>query len=574
MGCIKMDFKCALADALYEGIRGAYGECALAPEELMQALEVPPDTAMGDYAFPCFKLSKALRKSPVAIAESLTETVKADFLGKTEAVKGYLNFFVDKAMYARQVVEGALAAGDGYGADNSGAGKTCVLDYSSINIAKRFHIGHLSTTMIGNSLSRLYRFFGWNTVSVNHLGDWGTQFGKMIAAYKRWGDRETVMRGGVDEMVKLYVRFNAEAKENPALDDEGRAWFKAIEDGNPEALEIFNWFKSVTLKDAEKVYELLGVQFDSYAGESFYNDKMQPIIDELEAKGLLKEDQGAKIVDLEPYGMPPALILRSDGATLYITRDLAAAKYRKDTYHFDKSLYVVAYQQDLHFKQLFKVLELMGYDWYKQCEHVNFGMVSFEGQTLSTREGRIVYLEDLLNTSIQKAREIMEEKSPDLDNKDEVARQVGIGAVVFFILYNNRRKDIDFWCDRALNFDGETGPYVMYTHARCCSVLRKAGACDAQPDFAALTDGGAQDVVRLIEQFPGVLKAAFDKSEPSMITRFSVDLAQAYNRFYYESKILDEDLSVRAARLTLTRAASQVIRQALYLIGLEAPERM
>ena len=569
-----MDFKRALADALYTAIRSVYGESAVTAEELSGALEVPPNPEMGDYAFPCFKLSKALHKPPVAIAEALSGAVEADFLGRVESVKGYLNFFVDKAMYARQTIEGALSAGDRYGADESGRGKTCVLDYSSINIAKRFHIGHLSTTMIGNSLARLYRFFGWETVGVNHLGDWGTQFGKMIAAYKRWGDRETVMRGGVDEMVKLYVRFNAEAKEHPELNDEGRAWFKAIEDGDAEALEIFNWFKSVTLKDAEKVYDLLGVKFDSYAGESFYNDKMQPIVDELSRQGLLKEDQGAQIVDLEAYGMPPAIILRSDGATLYVTRDLAAAKYRQDTYHFDKCLYVVAYQQDLHFKQLFKVLELMGYDWYKNCEHVNFGMVSFEGQTLSTREGRIVYLEDLLNTSIEKARAIMEEKSPDLENKDEVAKQVGIGAVVFFILYNNRRKDIDFWWDRALNFDGETGPYVMYTHARCCSVLRKAEKCGAQPDYSALTDGSAQDVVRLIEQFPGVLKAAFDRSEPSMITRFSVDLAQAYNRFYYENKILDDDPTVRAARLTLTRATCQVIRQALYLIGLEAPERM
>ncbi len=569
-----MDFRRALAGALYEGIREVYGDCPVAEEELSQALETPPDPAMGDFAFPCFKLSKALRKSPVMIADALSGAVKADFLGKVESVKGYLNFFVDKATYAKQVILSALEEGDRYGADDSGKGKTCVLDYSSINIAKRFHIGHLSTTLIGNSLARLYRFFGWNTVSVNHLGDYGTQFGKMIAAYKRWGDRETVMRGGVDEMVKLYVRFNAEAKENPALDDEGRAWSKKIEDGDPEALEIFNWFKSVTLADAEKVYELLGVKFDSYAGESFYNDKMQPIIDELQRQGLLKEDQGATIVDLEPYGMPPALILRSDGASLYITRDLAAAKYRQDTYHFDKCLYVVAYQQDLHFKQLFKVLELMGYEWYKNCEHVNFGMVSFEGQTLSTREGRVVYLEDLLKTSIEKARAIMEEKSPDLENKDEVARQVGIGAVVFFILYNNRRKDIDFWWDRALNFDGETGPYVMYTYARCCSVLRKAGECAAQPDYSALSDGAAQETVRLIGEFPGVLKAAFEKSEPSMITRYSADLAQAYNRFYYDNKILDDDLSVRTARLELTRAARQVIRQALYLIGMDAPERM
>ena len=569
-----MDFKLSIANEICGAAARAFDGAALAAEEIAQALEVPPSAELGDYAFPCFKLSKLLRKSPMLISDALATQIHADYLSRVESVKGYLNFFIDRATYAEKVVEAVLNAGEAYGSDSSGAGKTVVLDYSSINIAKRFHIGHLSTTMIGNSLYKLYKFFGWNAVGVNHLGDWGTQFGKMIAAYKRWGDHDVVANGGVDEMVKLYVRFNTEAKENEALNDEGRAWFKKIEDGDPEALEIFNWFKSVTLKDAERVYDLLGVKFDSYAGESFYNDKMEPIVEDLKAKGLLKEDQGAQIVDLEPYGMPPALILRSDGATLYITRDLAAAKYRKDTYNFDKSLYVVAYQQDLHFRQLFKVLELMGYDWHKDCEHVAFGMVSFEGQTLSTREGRVVYLEDLLNTAIQKARAIIDEKSPDLENKDAVARQVGVGAVVFFALYNNRIKDIDFYWDRALNFDGETGPYVMYTHARCCSVLRKAGECDAAPDFSALSDPEAQDVVRLLEQFPEILKAALNKSEPSMVTRYSVDLAQAYNKFYYEHKVMVDDLGVRAARLMLTRAARQTIAKALELIGLEAPERM
>ena len=569
-----MDFKLSIANEIIAAAERALGGAGLQSAEIAAALEIPPNTEMGDYAFPCFKLSKALRKPPMMISDALAAEIHADYLSRVESVKGYLNFFIDRATYAEKVVEAVLDQGESYGSDNSGAGKTVVLDYSSINIAKRFHIGHLSTTMIGNALYKLYKFFGWNAVGVNHLGDWGTQFGKMIAAYKRWGDHDTVAAGGVDEMVKLYVRFNAEAKENEALNDEGRAWFKKIEDGDPEALEIFNWFKSVTLKDAERVYDMLGVKFDSYAGESFYNDKMQPIIDDLRAKNLLKEDQGAQIVDLEPYGMPPALILRSDGATLYITRDLAAAKYRQDTYHFDKSLYVVAYQQDLHFRQLFKVLELMGYDWYKNCEHVAFGMVSFEGQTLSTREGRVVYLEDLLNTAISKARGIIEEKSPELENKDAVARQVGVGAVVFFALYNNRIKDIDFYWDRALNFDGETGPYVMYTHARCCSVLRKAGECDAKPDFTALADPEAQDVVRLLEQFPEVLRAALQKNEPSMVTRFSVDLAQAYNKFYYERKVMVDDMGVRAARLMLTRAARQTIAKALELIGLEAPERM
>ncbi len=569
-----MDFKLSIANQILAAAERAFGGATLAAADVAAALEIPPSAELGDYAFPCFKLSKALRKSPMMISDVLAAEIHADYLSRVESVKGYLNFFIDRATYAARVVEAVLEQGGHYGSDDSGAGKTVVLDYSSINIAKRFHIGHLSTTMIGNALYKLHKFFGWNAVGVNHLGDWGTQFGKMIAAYKRWGDHDTVAAGGVDEMVKLYVRFNAEAKENEALNDEGRAWFKRIEDGDPEALEIFEWFKSVTLKDAERVYDLLGVKFDSYAGESFYNDKMGPIVDALKEKGLLIEDQGAQIVNLEPYGMPPALILRSDGATLYITRDLAAAKYRKDTYNFDKSLYVVAYQQDLHFRQLFKVLELMGYDWYQNCEHVAFGMVSYEGQSLSTREGRIVYLEDLLNEAIRKSRAIIDEKSPDLEDKDAVARQVGVGAVVFFALYNNRIKDIDFTWDRALNFDGETGPYVMYTHARCGSVLRKAGACDAAPDFSALADAEAQEVVRLLEQFPEVLKSALNKSEPSMITRYSVDLAQAYNKFYYQHKVMVDEPGVRAARLMLTRAAKQTLSKAMELIGLDAPERM
>ena len=559
-----MDFKLTIAQLAAEAAGKAFPGADVGVDAVAGMLETPPDAAMGDYALPCFKLSKALRKSPMMISDALAGAISAPFLSRVESVKGYLNFFVDRATYAREVVGAALRAGARYGSSDEGAGKTIVIDYSSINIAKRFHIGHLSTTMIGNALYKMYTFLGYHCVGVNHLGDWGTQFGKMIAAYKRWGDRETVMKGGVDEMVKLYVRFNNEAKENPALDDEGRAWFKAIEDGNPEALEIFNWFKQVTLKDAERVYDMLGVRFDSYNGESFYADKVQPIIDELRQKGLLVEDQGAQIVRLDDYGMPPAIILRSDGATLYMTRDLAAAKYRHDTYHFDKNLYVVAYQQDLQFRQLFKVMELLGWDWAKGCEHVNFGMVSYEGQTLSTREGRIVYLE----------LGIINEKSPNLENKEEVARKIGIGAVVFFALYNSRIKDIDFWWDRALNFDGETGPYVMYTHARCMSVLRKCGDVDAVPDYSALDDPEAQAVVRLIDDFPGVVHLAVERNEPSLVTRFSVELAKAYNKFYYEHRILDDDLSARAARVQLTRAASQTIKTALGLIGIEAPDRM
>ena len=404
--------------------------------------------------------------------------------------------------------------------------------------------------------------------------DYGTQFGKMIAAYKMWGNKEEVEKGGVDAMVALYVRFDQEAQKDESLNDLGRSWSAKIEDGDEEALAIFNWFKSVTLKDAERVYDMLGVKFDSYAGESFYIDKMAPVLDELREKNLLVESDGAQVVDLKDYNMPPCLLLRSDGASLYHTRDLAAAFYRKNTYDFAKCLYVVAYQQDLHFKQLFKVIELMGYEWAKDMEHVAFGMISYEGQALSTRTGHVVYLDDLLNKAVEKARAIMDEKSPDLEDKDAAAKVVGVGSVIFFVLYNNRIKDIDFSWDRALNFDGETGPYVQYTHARCCSVLRKAGECDAQPDYEALSGVDAQNVVRILEQFPGTVREAVDRNEPSMVTRYSVDLAQAFNKFYYESRILDDDMAARAAKLELTRAARQTIATALNLIGVEAPERM
>ncbi len=570
-----MDFKQAIAGEIVSALGIVYGEAGLTLEEIKGALEVPPDTALGDYAFPCFRLTKALRKAPPMIADQLAGVLDAPFLKSVEAVKGYLNFYINRATYAREVLGEAEKAGARYGASDAGRGQTVLIDYSSINIAKRFHIGHLSSTMIGHALSQLYRFNGYDVVSINHLGDWGTQFGKMISAYKKWGDKETVEKGGVDEMVKLYVRFDRESADDSALADEGRAWFKKIEAGDPEALEIFDWFKAVTLKDAARVYDMLGVSFDSYAGEAFYNDKMDPVVEELSEKGLLSDSDGAKIVDLEPYGMPPCLILKRDGATLYATRDLAAALYRKKTYDFAKCLYVVAYQQDLHFRQLFKVIDLMGYDWYKDMEHVSFGMVSYEGETLSTRKGHIVYLEDLLNEAVKKARAIIEEKSPNLENKDEIARQVGVGAVIFFDLYNNRIKDIDFWWDRALNFDGETGPYVQYTHARCSSLERKAACLPAAaPDYEVLSDAEAQDVIRLIEQFPGIVGTAIERSEPSMITRYAVSLAQAYNKFYYEHRILTDDPAASTARMALTKVTRQTIATALGLIGIAAPERM
>ena len=553
-----MDFKGYIADKINEAMEIVFGQTI---EGVAGFLETPPNPEMGDFAFPCFKLSKTLRMGPPVIAGKLQSALASDeIIDHVECVGGYLNFFLHKTGYAQSIVEKVLEQKEKYGSSDEGQGRVICIDYSSINIAKRFHIGHLSTTMIGNALYKIYEHLGYKCVGINHLGDWGTQFGKMIAAYLKWGNKEEVEKNGVDALTALYVRFHQEAEKDPSLEDEGRLWFKKIEDNDPKATEIFNWFKEITLKDAQRVYDMLGVKFDSYAGESFYNDKMQPIIDELREKGLLVESQGAYVVDLEEDNMPPCLILKKDGATLYATRDIAAAFYRKKTYHFYKDLYVVAYQQNLHFKQWFKVVEKMGYEWSKDLEHVPFGMVSYEGRALSTREGYVVYLDELLNRAVEKAREIIEEKSPNLPDKDKVAHQVGIGAVVFFDLFNNRIKDIDFRWDRALNFDGETGPYVQYTHARCCSLLAKAGELDAEADYAALENPAAQEVVRTLERFPEVVSEACHRNEPSLVTRYTVELASNFNRFYYENRILTEDA-----------AQSKALRTALSLIGVEAP---
>ena len=569
-----MDFKIMIAGEIASALDIAFGNAPLSADEIAGLLELPPDSAMGDYAFPCFKLARSLRKAPPMIAGELVKVINADFLSRVEAVGGYLNFFIDKALYASSVIGAVLEQGEKYGSSDMGAGKTICIDYSSINIAKRFHIGHLSTTALGNALYKIYSFLGYKCVGINHLGDWGTQVGKMIAAYKHWGSREMVEQGGVQALSDLYVKFHAEAEKDPSLEDEGRAWFKKIETGDEEAISIWQWFKDLTLKDANRVYDMLGVKFDSYAGEAFYMDKMGPVIEELREKNLLKESDGAYVVDLEEYGMPPCLIIKSDGATLYTTRDLAAAFYRKKTYDFTKCLYVVAYQQSLHFRQLFKVIEMMGHEWAKDMEHVEFGMVSYEGQALSTRHGHVIYLEDLLNRSIEKARAIIDEKSPNLEDKDGVARKVGIGAVVFFALSAGRIKDIDFWWDRALNFEGETGPYVQYTYARCCSVLGKAPANLPDADYSTLDDAEAQDIVRLLEQFPKLVKEAAQRNEPSIITRYTVDLAQAYNKFYYEHRILDCEPATSAARIAITKAVRDVIGTGLTLIGVEPTEKM
>lgn len=544
--------------------------------ELSSYIEIPPDRSMGDYAFPCFRLAKAMRKAPPAIAEELRAGITLpSSITKAEVKGGYLNFFEDRAGAASATIKRVLAEGENYGHSDEGSGKNVCVEFSSINIAKPFHIGHLPSTAIGNSLNRIYKALGYNTIAINHLGDWGTQFGKMIVAYKKWGGGKPIEESTVRELVKLYVRFHEEAETDESLNDEARAWFRKIEQGDSEAVDLWQRMKTLTLKEVGEVYKLLGVEFDSYAGESFYEDKMQAVIDELDAKGLLKTDKGAKIVDLSEYNMPPCIIVKSDGATLYATRDLAAAIYRKKTYDFVKSVYVVAYQQNLHFQQFFKVLELMGYDWVKDCVHVNFGMVSMEEGTLSTRHGNVVYLEDVLNASIEKTLEIIKEKSPDLEDKEAAARAVGVGAVVWGILYNSRIKDTSFSWKKMLNFDGETGPYAQYTHARCCSVLRKAGGYDEADIDCTLLSGEAETaLVKAIAAFPDTVKAAAEKYEPYLIARAAIEICSRFNKFYYDCRIMDDDMHIRNARLALTDAARICIKNALYLVGLEAPERM
>lgn len=544
--------------------------------ELSSYIEIPPDRSMGDYAFPCFRLAKAMRKAPPAIAEELRAGITLpSSITKAEVKGGYLNFFEDRAGAASATIKRVLAEGENYGHSDEGSGKNVCVEFSSINIAKPFHIGHLPSTAIGNSLNRIYKALGYNTIAINHLGDWGTQFGKMIVAYKKWGGGKPIEESTVRELVKLYVRFHEEAEKDESLNDEARAWFRRIEQGDSEAVDLWQRMKTLTLKEVGEVYKLLGVEFDSYAGESFYEDKMQAVIDELDAKGLLKTDKGAKIVDLSEYNMPPCIIVKSDGATLYATRDLAAAIYRKKTYDFVKSIYVVAYQQNLHFQQFFKVLELMGYDWVKDCVHVNFGMVSMEEGTLSTRHGNVVYLEDVLNASIEKTLEIIKEKSPDLEDKEAAARAVGVGAVVWGILYNSRIKDTSFSWKKMLNFDGETGPYAQYTHARCCSVLRKAGGYDEADIDCTLLSGEAETaLVKAIAAFPDTVKAAAEKYEPYLIARAAIEICSRFNKFYYDCRIMDDDMHIRNARLALTDAARICIKNALYLVGLEAPERM
>ena len=563
-----MDYKAYIAERLHvEGVSAG---------EIASALAVPPDTGMGDYALPCFKFAKVLRKSPACIAEELAKSFPADsVVEEATALNGYLNFRINKRGLAEETLCRIQNEGAKYGSSNMGGGKTVCIDYSSVNIAKPFHIGHLSTTVLGGALYRIFNFLGYRAVGINHLGDYGTQFGKLISAYKHWGNREEVEKGGIHAINDLYVRFTREATEE--MECEAREYFRLIESGDKEANDLFEWFKRLTLAYVEKIYDRLHITFDSYAGERFYTDKMQPVIRELEEKGLLVESQGAKIVDLEPYGMPPCLILRSDGASPYATRDPAAAIYRKNTYDFDKCLYVVAYQQNLHFKQVFKVLELMGKEWAKDLVHVAYGMVSLEEGAMSTRKGNVVWLEDVISRCVEKAYTIISEKNPDLDDKASVAEKVGVGAVVFGALYNSKIKDIVFSYDKALNFDGETSVYVQYTCARANSVLGKAREKGINWKDAEILQPCAQefDLLKELADFPEIVKVAAKTYEPSVIARYCVDVAQKFNKFYIDCKIMGADSDmVRAFRLRLTEATLETLTNALTLLGIGVPEKM
>lgn len=541
-------------------------------ESLCQFIEYPPDDKMGDLAFPCFKLSRALRMPPPVIAAKLAEGFDCDGIASAEPAGPYLNFRIDRAAFFKRLYRDITGSDKPYGSKTVGEGKTVVLDYSSPNVAKPFHIGHLGTTVIGHSLKKMHEFAGYKCIGVNHLGDWGTQFGKLTVAYRKWGDKEAVEQKGIDELVRLYVKFHEEAKEQPELEDEARAAFTALEHGDPEITAIWRWFIDISITEYKKTYEQLDIVFDYYTGESFYTDKMPAVVEELKEKNLLTVDDGASIVDLEAYGMPPCLILKRDGSTLYPTRDIAAAIYRKKTFDFDKCIYVTSAGQCLHFAQWFKVLELMGREWYKDLVHVPYGTVSLNGEKLATRTGNVVLLKDLFAEAVEKAADIMKEKNPELAGKHEVAEAVGVGAVVFYYLSNNRMRDINFMLEDALNFDGNTGPYAQYTYARTCAIIKKADKTEE-----AFTEQNDDEfaLCKTLSLFPETFDAALTAYEPSLITRYALDLCAAFNRFYHNCKVLTaEDEATKAQRIALVKCTNKVLASALELICVKHPEKI
>lgn len=564
-----MDYKNLVAENLVKYID-------MDVESIVRLIENPPKPEMGDLAFPCFQLAKSMRKAPNMIAMDLKEQLgKLEGFEKVESFGPYLNFFVAKSDYMKEIVEKILTEKEHYGDSQEGVGKNVIVEYCSANIAKPFHVGHLYTTMIGNSLYKIFNSQGYHAIGINHIGDWGTQFGKLIYAYNHWGDEEALEKEPIKEMLRVYVKFHDEAEKNPALDDEGRKHFKRLEDGCEEEVALWTKFKDLSLKEFDKLFEMLNVKFDSFAGESFYQDKMDAVIEEIDAKGLLVESNGAKVVMHDDLNIPPCIIKKADGATIYATRDLAAVFYRKKTYDFYKNLYVVAKDQALHFKQVFSTVKKMGYEWADDCQHVPFGLVRFPDKKLSTRKGDVVFLEDLLNEAVVKTAEVINEKNPNLKDKEEVAKKVGIGAVVFAYLKNSRERDIIFDWDEMLSFEGETGPYVQYTYARGKSILRKLGEPTENTDFTKLVTEEEFELVKQLSSFNEAIKKALDKLEPSIVTRYTVDVAKAFNKFYNSVNIANsEDEITKNTRLALVKAALQVISNGLGLIGLQTVEEM
>ncbi len=565
-----MDFKLKVAEIFTKL------EEDLTIDDALQMIEIPPNSEMGDYAVPCFRFAKKYKKAPPMIAADIIEKIgNVEEFEKIENVGPYINFFVDKTHFAEKVLKQAYIEKEKFGSNNVGEGKKVIVEFSSPNIAKPFHIGHIRSTVIGHALYKIYTYLGYDTVAINHLGDYGTQFGMLISAYKKWGNKEEIEASPIPELLKLYVRFNKEAESDDSLREEARYWFKELENGNQEAYDLWFWIREVSLKEFNRVYDMFGIKYDSLAGESFYSDKMPAVVEELKQKNLLKESQGAQIVELGDYGLTDAVMIKSDGSTLYATRDMAAAIYRKKTYDFYKNIYVVGAPQKLHFDQWRKVLELMGYEWAKDCIHVMFGTVSLEDGALSTRSGRVVFLEDVLKKAVEKTKEIIDARNPNLENKEEVAKQVGIGAVIFQELFNTRIKDYMFSWEKTLSFEGETGPYVQYTYARTCSVLKKADIeIDENVDFRILSDKVAFNVIKKLDAFKGAVISAHDRYEPYFITRYVVGLAQDYNRFYHECPILVDDENIKKSRLLLTKMVNIVLKTGLGLLGIETPEQM
>ena len=546
---------------------------SLDQDAILNLLEQPKSSDLGDIAFPAFSLAKVERKAPQAIAADIAEKIDQSAFEKVVATGPYVNFFLDKSKISDQVIKSVIEAGADYGQQDEGHGQNITIDLSSPNIAKPFSVGHLRSTVIGDALSNIFRKMGYNTIKINHLGDWGKQFGLLMVAYKKWGSKEAVEANPIDELLKLYVRINAEIENDPELDDEGRLWFKKLEDGDPEATELWQWFRDESLVEFNRIYKLLGVEFDSLNGEAFYNDKMDEGVQILEDKGLLKESKGASIVELDDVNLPPAMIKKSDGATLYITRDIATAIYRARTYNFVKNIYAVGQEQSNHFRQLKAVLKKMGFDWSDDMVHVDFGLVTKNRQKLSTRKGNIILLEPTLQEAISRAKAQIEEKNPELENKEEVAHAVGVGAVKFYDLKTDRRNGYDFDLEAMVSFEGETGPYVQYAYARIQSILRKANFTPSTDATYSLSDPESSEIIKLLQDFSRVVKRAAENYDPSLIAKYAINLAQAFNKYYAHTRILDESPE-RESRLALSYSTAVVLKEALRLLGVDAPEKM